>query len=215
TKAESDWEIGKDLLESRIDLLRGQIDELEEKTKAQSESITETDKSRAKLVEENESLDEVVEVQYERVERFEERVRQLFPILPAELKEKVEPIFDRLPKPGKAREEINSSISERYVNVLGILKAMDDFDNAITLTVESREMSDGKTANVDTLYFGFSRAVYVGTGDRANEAGFGIPGAEGWTWTAAPEQAKAIGSVIRMYRGEEDAAFVPLPFSVQ
>ncbi|MEM9480921.1 MAG: hypothetical protein AAGA58_14800, partial [Verrucomicrobiota bacterium] len=42
TKAESDWEIGKDLLESRIDLLRGQIDELEEKTKSQSESITET-----------------------------------------------------------------------------------------------------------------------------------------------------------------------------
>ena len=213
-KEDADWETGKKLLESRIDLLRDQIKDTDEQTKTQAKEITESDESSAKLVEEDKALSEVVESQYEQVEQLETRLRRIIPLLPNDLLNDIQPVIDRLPAEGKKRDEIKANVSERYVNVLAILKKVGSFHGSITLTVESRKMSDGKIANVDTLYLGLAQAYYIGTGDRVDEAGIGAPGKDGWQWTPTPDDSKTIARIIGMYKGEEDAAFVPLPVSI-
>jgi hypothetical protein len=214
-KIQEEWALGKPLLKSRIEMIEGAISEMEAKTKEQAAKITETDEARGKVVAEDESLEGVLTLQLDRIEQLERRTTKLAPVLPEVLKTKLQPMIDRLPGPDKKREDIKSSISERYLNVIAVLNEIGKFQNELTVVNERRTLSDGRTAEVQALYFGLSQAFYAGIGATASEAGIGTVGPDGWIWTAQSELAGDIANMIQMIENGSSAAYVALPVTVK
>ncbi len=213
-KERADWEIGKELLESRVALVKDQIAEFREKTAEQASKITEADDERAKLTTEDEELAALQEAQLARVVELEARVRGLIPVLPDALSSKLKALTERLPAPDKKPEDIKTSLGERYQNAVGVLNEINKFHNDLTVVNERREISGGRQAEVQTIYYGLSLAFYAGIGESATEAGRGVPGQEGWVWTPMPEEAERIAKMIAMVEKSSSAEYVPLPVTV-
>jgi len=210
----ADWQIGKELLGSRIDLVKEQIADFREKAKEQAAKITEADDERSTLTAEDEELGALQATQLDRVEQIEARVRALLPVLPEVLSAKLRSLTERLPAAGSTREEIKTSLGERYQNAVGVLNEINKFHNDLTVVNERREISGGRQAEVQTIYYGLSIAYYAGIGDSSDEAGRGIPGKDGWIWTPMPEEAEGIAAMIAMVEKASSAEYVPLPVTI-
>ena len=213
--AEASAQKESQILRSRIELLQFEIDDLTKRTKEQETDITETDKEREKLLEEDSFLDAAEETQIETVEEFERRIRELLPALPEPLLSKVSDLVERMPTPDKKRDEIQASPNSRFAVALNILDQISRFDSDVTVVPETRELSDGRKVEVQNLYLGLAKAFYAGSGNTAEVAGIGLPDSEGWSWEERPEEAEAIGRAIRQYSREEPAAFVGLPVKLE
>ncbi len=213
-KERGDWEIGKDLLESRMALVRDQIADLREKTSEQASKITEADEERAKFASEDDELAALQETQLTRLVALESRVRSLLPVLPEALAAKLKALIERLPASDMKPEDIKTSVGERYQNAVGVLNEINKFHNDLTVVNERREISGGRQAEVQTLYYGLSIAFYAGIGESATEAGRGLPGKDGWVWMPLPEEARRIARMIEMVEKSSSAEYVPLPVSV-
>ena len=85
--------------------------------------------------------------------------------------------------------------------------------SAITLTVELRKDAEGKDRQVQTIYLGLGQAYFAD--EKGTIAGTGVPGANGWTWTANAALAEKIRKVIDIYENRRPAEFVPVPVSVK
>ncbi len=214
TRERNDWKLGKEMLESRIDLLAAQIKQRQSDAKEQTEKISEVDEKKGKLAGENDELTKVQNLQIEKVEALERRVQKLVPVLPKPLRSKIQPLLDMLPEPGKERKDIKASVGERFQNAIGVLNEINKFHSAISIETERREVSGGRTAEVQTIYFGLSKAYYAGVGEMASEGGVGTPAADGWKWTPLPDEALEISRMIKMVSNEEVAGYVPLPVNI-
>ncbi|MEM7143679.1 MAG: DUF3450 family protein [Verrucomicrobiota bacterium] len=213
--AQGERQLTMDLLQSRINLIRAEIDGLKEKTTEQEASITEADKETDELVTENEALETVQAMQKENVDNYERRVRDVSERLPEVLKVKIQPLLDRLPDPATKAEDIKASVSERYQTVLGILNEINKFNTDIHVVRERRKASDGREVEVDTMYVGLAKAYYAGEGETAEIAGVGTVGPTGWAWAERPELGNAIRELIGVHAGKNPAAFVVIPVTIE
>jgi hypothetical protein len=100
-------------------------------------------------------------------------------------------------------------VAERAGNVIGILNEMDKFAREICVTSEVREMDDGTTAEVTSLYLGFGPAYYCN--EKRGLAGVGRSGPGGWVWTQRNEIAGAVAAAVAVYRNERPASYIVLP----
>jgi len=214
-KERSEWKLGKDVLQSRVDLLASQLKELLGKTEEENKTISTNDTEREKLDARNKELLAVQDRQVEIVEQMEGRMRKLWKMLPVTLQAKLQPQYDGLPAEGKKRDEIKATAAERFLKVLAILNEVNKFHSDITVVNERRKLKDGREVEVRTIYFGLGVAYYAGSEETADVAGIGTPGAEGWDWKEAPEQAKDIDLLIGMNKGEKVADFVSLPVEIK
>ncbi len=215
SKEESDWELGQEILQDRISLVRDQIAELEEKTSEEEAKITEADKERETLQVELADLKEVEKIQSDKILLVEQRVGRLVERFPAPLQEKVRPLVERLPEKGMAPEDIKLSISQRFQNVLGILNEVNKFHADVLLAQERRTISGDRLAEVSTLYLGLGQAFYAGSGETAGEAGTGVPGPEGVEWTRRSDAADELGLLIRINNNEAEPVYVPVTVTVK
>jgi len=204
-----DWALGKELLTDRIGLVQDEISALRTSIEEATESIVAADEKRDELLSENEVLKEASASLEEIVVELEGRVRDLLTKLPPPILDRVSVLSVRLPKAG---EETQASLSIRFQNIVGILNEVNKFHGEVSLYSEVRELEDGTSAEVATLYIGIGQAYYV-TGDGLH-AGFGSGGAKGWTWTPANESAPEITRAIAIFESESPADFVALPFQV-
>jgi hypothetical protein len=214
-KERGDWEIGKELLESRVALVKDQIAEFREKTAEQASKITDADEERTKLSTEDEELTTLQEAQLSHLLQLEDGVRALLPVLPEALSSKLQALTERLPDPAKKQEEIKTSLGERYQNAVGVLNEINKFHNDLTVVNERRVISGGRQAEVQTIYFGLSLAFYAGIGESASEAGRGVPGKKEWVWSPMPGEAERIAKMIAMVEKSSSAEYVPLPVTIE
>ncbi len=214
-KERSEWKLGKDVLQSRVDLLDSQLKELISKAEEENKTISTNDTEREKLDARNKELLAVQDQQVEIVEKMEARVRRLWKILPGTLQAKLQPQYDGMPVEGKKRDEIKATAAERFLKVLAILNEVNKFHSDITVTNERRKLKDGREVEVRTIYFGLGAAYYAGSEETADVAGIGTPGPDGWVWKETPEQAADIDLLIGMNKGEKVADFVPLPIEIK
>lgn len=214
-KERSDWKLGKDVLQSRIELLDSQLKELVSKTEEKSSSISTNDTEREKLDARNKELLVVQDQQVEIVEKMEARVRRLWKMLPPTLQSKLQPQYEGMPVEGKKRDEIKATAAERFLKVLAILNEVNKFHSDIAVVNERRKLKDGREVEVRTLYLGLAQAYFAGSEETADVAGIGIPGPEGWEWKEMPDHAKAIDLMIAINKGEKTADFVPLPAEIR
>jgi hypothetical protein len=208
-KEKREWQEGKQILQSRIDAVNGEIAALKERMDETRRTAVEANEKKAGEVAENESLQKAGVELATWVTGLEGAMRTLQTRLPEPLLQKVKPLYDRMPADARAT---NVSLAERYQNVVGILNEVGKFNNDITMVTEVRTLSDGKPAEVRTVYVGLAQAYFVSP---KGDAGIGRPGAAGWEWTVAREIAPQIEQAVEILQNKAKPQFVSLPVKVQ
>lgn len=205
-----DWEVGREVLQDRVDVVRREIETLESRVDDAEKSIAEADKKREELVAENERLASASASLVGTVAQLEARTRELLPRLPDPVRDRVKPFSQRLPKADA--EEVKLSLGERFQNVVAILNEVDKLNREVTVWSEVRTLGDGQTAEVTSMYVGLGQGYYV-TGDGL-AAGVGTATADAWVWQPANESAAAIAKAIAIHKNEKPAEFVRLPITL-
>jgi hypothetical protein len=205
----ADWEVEKQALEQGIALLEKEARLLDEQIAKAEATATQADRERQKLIEENEQLSSAAVVVRDVVEALEKRTLEVARQFPPPLRERIEPLFKRIPRAGAGS---HLSLGERFQNVVGILSEVDKFNGSITVTSELRQIPSGENVQVKPIYLGLGAAYYV---DKTGQtAGVGRPGPDGWTWTARNELAPQVTRAIYVYENAAAAVFVHLPVQV-
>ncbi len=206
---ERDWKMSRETLGERVDLVQREIDALKAKISESQQSISEADKKRAGLVQENEKLKEASAGLTESLVALEIRTRTLLKNLPDPIRERVKPLSQRLPE---NTGDTKLSFAERFQNIVGILNEVNKFNREITMTSEVRTLPDGSSAEVTALYAGIGQAYYVSADGK--HAGTGTASSEGWVWTPDNRIAPQVTEAIAILKNEQVAAFVHLPVEI-
>lgn len=208
-KEKKDWQEGKEILRSRIDVVKGEIEAVRVKLGDARKAAAESNAKRFETSTESEELQGTGVKLAAWASELEAGLRTLQPRLPEPLQQKVKPLFDRMPVESKTTQV---SLAERFQNIAGILNEVQKFNGEITLATEVRTLADGRPAEVRTVYVGLAQAYFVGA---SGEAGIGRPGANGWEWTAANEIAPHVAEAVEVLQNKAKPTFVPLPVRVQ
>ncbi|MGA0060867.1 MAG: hypothetical protein ACO3RU_14905, partial [Planctomycetota bacterium] len=97
SKERRDWKVGKELLTERIALVGRETDALRERISGAEASISEADKSKIELVEENERLKAAAAGLADGIVAVEARTHALLARLPGMLRDRVKPLSQRIP----------------------------------------------------------------------------------------------------------------------
>ena len=187
----SDWILEKSILGDTQVLLSKELTRIEKAIDDLEDSATAADADRAALSEEKEKQTAAAAVVRSNIGALEKKVKDIIKTLPEPLADKIKPLIRRLPNDP---ENTKLSLGERVQNVVGILSQADKFNSTITLSNESREISEGKVVQVTTLYWGLAQA---------------------WVWTENKDIGPAIKQLLDIYEGTEEIQFVQIPASIQ
>jgi len=208
-KERKDWQQSKEILTSRIELVRKEIATLEQKIADAKSSAEKAQQKRDELHAVNEVHKAMNAQLVERVTSMEGEIRRLHAALPEPVQAKVQPLFHRIPAdPANTRV----SAAERFQNVLGILSEVNKQNSDITLTYEVRTLPGGKRSEVQALYIGLGQAYYV---NADGDAGIGRPSAGGWKWEPSAAVSRDLVMALEILQGKHTPAFVPLPVVIQ
>ena len=213
-KERKDWQQSKEILTSRIELVRKEIATLEQKIADAKSSAEKAQQKRDELLAANEVHKAMNAQLVERVTTMEGEIRRLHAALPEPVQTKVQPLWNRIPAdPAKTRV----SAAERFQNVLGILSEVNKQNSEITLAYEVRTLPGGKRSEVQALYIGLGQAYYV---NADGDAGIGRPnvqssGVDGWKWEPTATVARDLVTTLEILQGKHTPAFVPLPVVLQ
>jgi predicted nucleic acid-binding Zn-ribbon protein len=208
-KEKKDWQTGREMLSSRISLVKGEIADVEEKMKDTTSAGAESVQKKSDIAHEEATLKEAAAVVAARTAGLEKDIKALMPRLPEPIKAKVEPLVARMPADP---EHTQISVAERLQNVVGILNEVGKFNGEITLATEVRTLADGKPSEVRTIYVGLAQAYYVSA---SGEAGVGRPSDNGWTWESKKDLAKEVQHAVEILQTKAKPAFVPLPVAIR
>lgn len=208
-KEKKEWQQGKEILTSRLDLVKKEISELEAKIKQAETSVAKANEARAALLADNEGLKAADTQLATEVAAVEGDVRKLCAALPAPLQTKVQPLRDRMPTEAT---KVRVSTAERLQNVLVILGEVHKANAEIVVGYEVQTLADGRKTEVQALYVGLGQAYFV---NASGDAGIGRPSPDGWKWQPYPGAARAIAAAVEIVQGKQSPAFVPLPVRIQ
>jgi len=209
SKEKKDWQLGKETLRDRIDLLRREVAAMEQRIADAETSIAEADRKRGELVVEDEQRKTTETALLQRVGQLEQSVLTLLPRLPEPLREQIKPVSQLVPdKP----EETRLRVDERYRNVLYVCKQIHKWNREITLKSEVHAQPNGTSVEVAVMYIGIGQGYYA-SGD-GKVAGSGTATPAGWVWTPNNELATQIQAAIAILKNEKVAAFVRLPVQI-
>jgi hypothetical protein len=210
SKEKKEWQLGKEVLEQRISLIENEIATLEERTAETEKNITDADIKRQELLDENVELKAASTSLEGSIAQLEAKTLRLMGSLPRPILDRIEPLSQRIPR-DPADTEL--SLSQRFQNVIGVLNEVNKFNRDITVTTELREMPNGITSEVQTIYFGLGQAYYVNAA--GDSAGIGHPSADGWAWSEANHLAGRVTEAIAILKNEREPAYVPLPVEIR
>lgn len=210
SKEKRDWELGRELLTQRIELVEREVSTMRDRTNETRLSIAEAERKQAELTAERGRVTDAIAGLEASLSGLEKRTLELLSRCPEPIRERVEPLSRSIP------EESNPTAmtaSRRLQNVVGILNEVDKFQREITVTSELRNLPDGTSAEVAVMYVGLGQAYYV---DRnARIGGIGTSSGSSWTWSAANEAAPDIARAIAILKNEQGAEFVRLPIRIE
>jgi len=209
SKEREEWKLGKEVLISRIDLLKGELAALETKGSDASKGTQDIRRERQDLLSQAERLKSSAEELSKLAGEMEEKIRSLQPRLPDPLKEKIGPLYSRMPADSAHSA---ASPAERFQNIAGILNEINKFNGEITVTSEIRTLSDGKPAEVRVVYLGLGQAYFVGS---QGQAGIGRPAAAGWEWKSDDPIAPQVQEVVEILQSKAKPKFVALPVDLR
>ena len=209
SREKKDWQQGKEILVSRIEAVKKEIAQIEERLKQARADKGEADKVGAGLAAQRQAISDVTDALSVHIGDLEAKVRVLYRTLPESLKEKLQALYQRMPEdPAHARV----TLAERFQNVLGILNEMNRLNSEVTVATEIRPLSDGKPSEVRTIYVGLGQAYFVSA---RGEAGVGRPSTDGWTWKKDDAISRDVNLVLEILQSKSSPQFVPLPVDIR
>lgn len=206
----NDWAADKDSLQKTIDLLKQEIKDLEAEIASSREDVSAAEARRTDLSERNELLQGIEGNVAEFLGNLENSFRAVYARLPEPLKQELLPAYNALPEDSA---DTNLSIAQRIQPIVAMLTMIQKYNNAVDLASGFREFGNGETVQTDVIYFGLGAAYYV-DGANAN-AGYAVLGDDGWEWKDDPNIAMAVRTLVDIYRGNKQAAYVDLPIEVK
>jgi len=200
---------GRQVLQDRLDLVQREIDSIKEKIADADKNLAAADEKRVELERRAAALRAASQSLADLIVPLEARTKALLARLPEPIRERIRPLTQRLPEdPATTR----LSIGDRFLNVVGILNEVNKFNGEITLASEVRQLPDGRSIEVTSMYLGVGQGFYVNADGTI--AGIGAPTADAWTWRSANDAAPALARAVAMMKNEQIAEFVPLPMRV-
>jgi len=212
SKAKNDWTLEQETLSDRIEMYRKEIASLQEKIAKGRADVNEADKHQIELFNENERLKNASESFGKILTSLEVKTLSLDKKLPESIREndRIKPLRQRIPEdPNQSK----LSLSQRFMNVIGILNELNKFNYEISVTSEVQKSNNGDPVEVTALYIGLGQGYYVNT--NGTIAGVGRPTPNGWSWESADGAAKEIQDAISILKNEKIASFIPLPVKVE
>jgi len=209
SKERNDWQQGKEILQSRIELVGKEVGVLNEKITQSQAAVVESNAKRDQLIAENDLLKSSTAQLANAVTVMEEQVRKLSKLMPEPVAARLLPLLQRIPvDPTNTRV----STAERFQNVLGILTELNKVNSELAVTYEIKTLADGSSSEVQVLYIGLAQAYYISP---RGEGGIGRPTEDGWKWEPAPATSNSILKALEIIQGKETPTFVPLPMKIQ
>lgn len=209
SKERNEWTQGREILQSRLELVKKEVGGLEEKIQKAEADVARAEQRRGELAAQGEKLDADLALLRDRVAALESGILRLVKTLPAPVREKLDPLLERMPKdPAETRV----TVPERFQNVLVILNEVSKANSEITVTYEVRTLASGKPSEVRVVYVGLGQAYYVSA---SGEAGVGVPTQDGWTWSPSKAVAGDVLTTLEILQGKHSPAFVPLPVRIR
>jgi hypothetical protein len=210
SKEKKDWILGKDMLESQIDVLKKEVETLQARIADADKSVQEAKSKFDELVSDRDRLRQASDRAKTRLVTIEASVHGILPQLPDPLKEDVKVMAQRIPAPGA---ETRLTVAERYQAVVFVLNKINKFNREVVSKPELREISPGVMAEVTALYFGLGQAYYATA--KGDAAGVGRPGQSGWIWEPINNYGKSVARMVAVLRNDEPAAFIQAPVSIK
>ncbi len=210
SRTQADWANDRETLEQNIAMLERELRTIEEQFAGLSTNTVEAEKERRQAEESLKTSQAALEQAARFAAGFQQEVNQLVPRLPAPLQDLLRPFLNRLPA-ASAPRRITSP--EHIQALVGVLNELDKFNNAVTVFSEKRRDQQGAEVAVETVYVGLGAAYFVN--EAGDFAGWGTPGASGWEWKVEPGLAASVREVLRIYRNERPARFIPLPAQIR
>jgi hypothetical protein len=209
SREKKDWQQAKELLVSRIEVLKKETSTLEEKLQQARAELGTSQKARSEQLAERDRIKGLTAGLALHAGELEVKVRGLVAGLPESLRERVMPLYQRIP-PDPLTAKV--SPAERYQNILGILNELNRLNSEITVVSEIRPLSDGRPSEVKSVYVGLGQAYFVSAG---GEAGIGRPAEGGWKWTPANLLARDVNQVLEILQNKSSPRFVALPVDIR
>jgi chromosome segregation ATPase len=209
SKEQRDWSESRGVLSERIELMEREIAAMRTKIAEAAKSVEEADKKRRELEEQSERLKASAQGLGEIAVRLEDGTRRLVKRLPQFAVERVKLFSQRIPAEGA---ETKLSLSERFQSAIAVLNDLNKFHREITLTPEIRELPDGRSAEVATVYVGLGQGYYADGNGKI--AGIGTATEGEWNWRPAGAQVGEIARMIAILKNEQVADFVRLPIRI-
>ncbi len=210
SRERQEWELGRELLQARIEVVRDRIEDLRGRIATTEESIDEADRRREELLAENEELKAASASLAEMAATLEARTAELLARLPEPLQARVRTLSQQFPEDPA---DTDLALSVRFQNVVGVLNEVNKFNREITVTSERRIVGGGRTeVEVAAMYVGVAYGYYASIDGRFAGRGTAEDGA--WTWVDEDAASEAIRRAIAILENEAVADFVQLPMTV-
>jgi molybdenum-dependent DNA-binding transcriptional regulator ModE len=206
-----EWEQGKSVLQSRIQLLQSSLAENDKKMKEAREKLAEAKTKTAEANEQKKQVKEASDALLELAPKLEKGVRDLCERVPTSVQEKVKILLERMPKEGA--EVKNITAAERMQNVLGILNELNKANTEIASLPEIQDIGGGRKAEVKAVYLGLGQGYYVNAA--GDMGGRGTPAAGAWKWAADPSIAKKMIEVLDVMKKTVAPKLVELPATIE
>lgn len=209
-KTRADWQSDKEMLNQGVLLFERELKQVEEQFAKLSTNNVQVEKERLQAETLKKASEEALAGAREFATGFEVQVKALVPRLPQPLQDLLKPMLNRLPADPADTKML---ATERIQVLVGILNEVDKFNNGVSIFSEKRKNAKVEEMSDDTVYLGLGAAYFV---NEANGfAGTGTAGPNGWEWTSNAAIAETVREVIRIYRNERAARFVPLPATIR
>jgi hypothetical protein len=204
-----DWQADRSLIVDLIAIAGRRVEHLQKQVDQQVSFNSLAKEERRKLIEQGTQIDGYSQAIEDFLAKVENQLRTLQPQLPEPLAVEMAASIKRLPDADTA---LNISLSERMQTVSMLLTQIREFDNKVSIhqTIRSFSNAEDEVA-VRTIWVGLGQAYYLAP----NDAGYGLPSSEGWTWHSAPELSNAIRDSIRQLEGTSNTPrLIDLPIQI-
>lgn len=205
-----EWALGREILNERIELTQAQIDGLVQDAEEAEGKIGNNGSELAELEAEQAGLKDASLALGELIEALEAKTRALIVKLPEPAKERISLLVQRMPQEDT---ESKQSLSDRFLNIVGVANELNKFNREITVTSEVRELAGGISAEVAALYVGLGQGYYVSPSGDAAGVGRVVDGR--WAWIQDDAAAGNIASSIAILTDGAVAEFIHLPTRVE
>lgn len=210
SRERSEWMREKNMLADTLAAAKTEVSLLEEKIDSLNALSTEADRQRVEISSQIETAKEASASLAESATVGEMEIRNLVPLLPETLRAELHPLLQRLPENSDATK---LPVSQRIQTLVGLLTQIEKFNSNINVVSEIKEVADGTSVEVKTLYFGLAAAFFSDAS--GFNAGYGFPTHNGWQWKAAEGNTAArIANAIAISENAAEPAFVTLPIEI-